>query len=76
MAYVRQNLTTDELETFMRHTQELKAYGDGIANYLQGVGNQSLNALAGLLQPTSLSSLGKPTWPEKLKKHRSYLGER
>jgi hypothetical protein len=74
LAFVEQHLTTGELEKFMFNTMVLEGYGKAISRAMP-----NSTSLADLLpgnEPPPLSSLEKPLWPEKLKKHRSYLGER
>lgn len=69
-AWVRQYVSTHDLVKFMRHCLELAQYGQHIAANLRKGG-----ALSDLIRPSApfLSSLEKPTWPEKLTKNRDYL---
>lgn len=73
-AFVEQHLSTEDLEDFMKHTLGLQRYGSEISLAIPG-GTNALNALAAYANLKPLSSIEKPTWPERLKKHRSYLGE-
>lgn len=73
-AFVEQDLSTEDLEDFMKHTLALQRYGSEISSAIPG-GTNALNALAAYANLKPLSSIEKPTWPERLKKHRSYLGE-
>jgi hypothetical protein len=71
-AWINQQVTTVELDSFMAHCTRLKDYGNAIAANVQ-----KRNALAPPLpRPQPLASLEKPLWPPLLKKNRSYLIER
>lgn len=71
MAFVNQQVSTEQLEVFMRHTLELKRYGDNIAEAMFEPPN--VLGQLGKVHGGLVASLQKPTWPDKLKKHREYL---
>jgi hypothetical protein len=69
-SWVQQDLTIPELREFTQHLAELSQYAGEIKAAISRT-----NALTSLLSAKAkpLSSLQKPTWPEKLKKNHENL---
>jgi hypothetical protein len=69
LAWIEQKITIVELEQFMDDCHKLRDFGRELADYLSAVNGTTT-------PPMPLSSIQRPTWPEKVKKPRSYLTKR
>jgi hypothetical protein len=73
LAFIKHELTTDDLEQFMNQTLTLQQYGQHISMCIPRELHEN-NALKLVVKDAQLWPLpDKPTWPDKLRKHRSYL---